>query len=675
MSEIEEIVSGKGKYVDDIKLPGMVHLAFYRSTYARARIRNVKADITYKDMRGSVASVGEGATGDEIPSLSEPILAKDVVLYVGQPIAAVYAPTKYEAEDRLETVEVDYDPLTPVVDPEKAIDFEPIIPGTESNIIAERYMGEDFEVDSDIIIEDSLLNERIATNPIETRGVVASYDGNRLTVWTSTQSVFSIREGLAESLSLSPEKIRVIQVDTGGGFGLKGGLYPEYVVAAELSMKIGKPVKWIESRSEHLLASKPGRGVKGKIKLFAKKNGIILGIKGEILVDAGAYDGGMAGFSSAWIARQLTGPYNIHKAYIRAVSVMTDKVSQGPYRGAGRPEAAFFMERMVDLLADKLSMDPVELRLINMSEEPLISPTGQQIEAAKPFFQRALKEMNYEKMKNKKPGIAFFVLVPALFGGESCRISIRKGTIKVWLGGNTHGQRHDLFVRSLMHDELGVAPEQVDFQLGDTDELQNGVGSWGSRSAIVAGNALILAARKLKSEIESKYGKYDPSILKDIDIDSEVYENPEGSLNSFGANLATVEIDDLGGINLTDSVCCYDVGHALSRDVVISQIEGGSAQGFGQVISERLRYSEDGQVITSSISDAGVLEATKVPNFRVKLIENPSRFPHGAKGVGESPTIGVPTAIVSAIDRLTGIRIRATPVEPDILTGVKRENE
>lgn len=675
MSTIEKIVAGQGKYIDDVVLPGMVHMAFFRSTYARARIKNVKADMTYRDIHAGVASVGEGASNEENTDQSEPVLARGTVLYVGQPVAAVFGSTKYEAEDRLDTVEVEYEPLKPVVDPEEAISAEPIFPGTETNIMADSKVGNEFEVKADIVLEDRFINERIATNPIETRGIVADYDGERLTVYISTQSVYSIKEGLSESLSMDPKKIHVIQMDTGGGFGLKGGLYPEYVAVSEASIKLGKPVKWIESRSEHLLASNPGRGVIGKMKIYAMNTGEVLGIRGEVITDAGAYDSGMASFSSMWISRMIPGPYCFKNAFFRAVAVRTDKPPQGPYRGAGRPEAAYFMERMMDLLAEKLSMDPVKLRLMNMSDQPLTSPTGQKIEAALPFFERAVKELEYEKVRNRKPGIAFFVLVPAVFGGEGCRIIADHGKIKVWLGGSTHGQRHDLFVRKIVSEELSVPEDMVEHQLSDTDMLEKGVGSWGSRTAIVGANALILACRKLIENFEKEHGKYNPALLKSIKADAEIYQDLKGSLNSFGANLATVEIDDLGHVHVLESIACYDVGHALSRDVVISQIEGGSAQGIGQVISEKIMYSEDGQMITSSISEAGVLEATRVPNFKVKIVENPSPYPHGAKGVGEAPTIGVPAAVVCAIERLTGIRIRDTPVDPGMLIEAGTGNE
>lgn len=668
MSSIEDIVSGKGRFIDDITLKDMVHLAFYRSPYARALIRSVKAEITHRDIGASLASVGEGAT-DENMNLAHPTLASGSVMYVGQPIAAVYGRTKYEAEDKLDSVEVDFEPLKPIMDPRAAINGEPIIPGTKTNVLADTYLGKEFKVDADIVLEDRLENKRVATNPIETRGIVASYDGSILTVYTSTQSVHSIKEGIVESLGLQPDKVRVIQTDTGGAFGLKGGLYPEYIVACSLSMKLKKPVKWIESRSELLMASRPGRGVSADMKIHAMRDGRIMGVEGTILVDAGAYDGGSGGFSAGWIARQITGPYDIRNAYMHAMAVMTNKVQQGPYRGAGRPEAAFFMERMVDLLAEELKMDPVELRMKNLSEKPLKSPLGMQIEAAGPFFRRAVREMQYEKFKRKNAGVAFFVLVPALFGGESCRIHMERGKVKVWLGGDTHGQRHDLFVKSLVSKELDIPEKDIQHMLGDTAALEKGVGSWGSRSAIVGGNAIISACRKLKEEIVKKMGSYDPSMLSDITMDAEVYQDARGSLNSFGANLATAEVDDLGYIKVNDVYSCYDVGKALTPSVVVSQIEGGAIQGIGQVISERILYSEDGQLLTASIADAGVLNATQVPNVHVSLVENPSDFPHGAKGVGESPTIGVPAAVVSAVERVTHVRIRETPVTPETFLG------
>ncbi|MEM0134800.1 MAG: xanthine dehydrogenase family protein molybdopterin-binding subunit, partial [Thermoplasmatales archaeon] len=474
---------------------------------------------------------------------------------------------------------------------------------------------------------------------------------------------------LVESLGLKGDSVRVMQTDTGGAFGSKGGLYPEYVIASYASMKYRKPVKWIETRREHLSSTNPGRGVRGRVKIFAERNGKITGIKGDVLVDAGAYGTGIASFSSGFIAMMMTGPYSIEKGYVTGRSVLTNKVPQGPYRGAGRPEASFFIERMVDLLADELKMDPADVRLSNLSDKPLTSPLGMKIEAAKPFFENAIRELEYrrEAKLTNGVGLSFFVLVPAVYPGESARIIVNDGKIKVWLGGNSHGQGHEIFVKKLVNEELEVPQELVTLFRGDTGMTQDGVGSWGSRSAIVGGAAIVAVCRKIRANVEKKYAHYSPELLLSGSYDEFINQEQNMPLNSFGANLATAEIGKLGNVRVKKCVAYYDVGRALNREMVIGQIQGGMAQGIGQTLHEGLFYNEDGQLITSSISDAGVPLAEDLPNFIVKIAENRSSLPHGAKGVGESPTIGVPTALIRAIEKASGKRLRKTPVTPEDL--------
>lgn len=675
MELTEKLVTGRGNYVDDISLPGMLHLAFVRSTYARAKILKVSgAAITGKDLNMKMASVGEGATkGFEY--LEHPVLAKDYVGYVGQPIAAVFADSPYEAEDLAESVEVEYEPMVAIVDPEKSLQSEPMYPGLQSNVLADSYLGQDFEIkDAPIMIEDRFVNHRIATDPIEPRGIVAAYDGQRLTVWVSTQSVHSLKEGFCEIMNLEPDRIRVIQTDTGGAFGLKGGIYPEYIVAAYLAMKEKRPVKWIETRREHLLASRPGRGVVGRMKLFADRKGRILGIKGDVIVDSGAFAGGSGEFSARFIAMQLTGPYEINKAYIHAMSVLTNKVPQGPYRGAGRPEAAFFIERMVDRLADELKMDPVEVRRINATRKPFKSPTGLEVEASLPFLESAVKAMNYhEYAKKGNAGFGWFVLVPATRPGETARILVENGSIKVWLGGNAHGQRHDLFVKSILADELKVDPSIVEWQKGDTDQLEDGVGAWGSRSAMMGGSALILAARKIKDQVTKKHGSY--SVKKLLEGRWDVYEyfHYDESYNNLGANLVTVKQDDYGRIRVLDCISYYDLGKVLNMENALGQNAGGCAEGIGQMLYEGLMFDEKGQMLTSSIADAGVVTADLVPRYKLLLHPSESTLPSKAKGLGEAPTIGTPVAMARAIEVVTGLRITETPINPEfLLSAVKR---
>ncbi len=663
----EKFVRGLGKFVGDISFPGTLYLNFVRSNYARAKILNVSGGLTHKDINLKVSSVGEGGLGG-FGSVAHPVLASDFVAYVGQPIAAVYSPDPYKSEDLLDSVNVDYDPLPPVTDPEKAIDFEPIHPGLKSNVVVDRYFGKDFDIDADIVVEDRFVNNRIATDPIEPRGIVCDYDGSRLTVWTPTQSVFSIREGLSEALGLPGKDIHVIQTDTGGAFGLKGGMYPEYIVAAYLAMKERKPVKWIETRREHLIASRPGRGVIGRMKLFSDRDGKIRGLKGDVIVDNGAYSGGSGEFSAVFVAHQLAGVYKIDNAYVRARSVLTDKVPQGPYRGAGRPEAMFLIERIVDRLADELHIDPLELRIKNAAREKYKSPLGYMIEPSKEFIERAAEALEYRKYYPQgNCGFSVGILYHATAGGESARIRVKDGRVTFWLGGNAHGQRHDVWGRTLLHEELGVDPELIDFENGDSDALENGIGAWGSRSAMVGGSALVVAARKLREHVVKSTGKYSVEDLLSGSWDQYEFFEYDTTESSLCSNLVTVDTSSLPTVRVEKCRAYYDAGRVLDPVYAAGQNAGGSAEGIGEVLTESLMFTEDGQPLISSIADAGVLTADLLPRFEVKFHPSESTLPSKAKGIGEAPTIGVPIALARAIERSTGLKINETPIPLDYL--------
>lgn len=665
----ELFVRGAGRYVDDIKLPNMLHMMIARSPYARARVLSIKGGINRDDLKALAGGFGEGGRSDVNPALLHPVFAQDTVNYVGQPVAAVFADDRYVAADKLDEVEVEYEQLKPIMTIEEALSGEPIHAGTNSNIIQQSWMGADFEdPKSPVVLEDEFTIGRIVNNPLEPRGIIADYDGSRLTVYISTQAVFSIKAGLCSVLKLDTSKVRVLQADTGGAFGSKSAIYPEYVMATYAAMKYKQPVKWIESRSEHLAASQPGRGMHGKMKIFADKNGKVNALRGEVTTDAGAF-GGTSGTSSPFfVGLQLTGPYGIEKAHVLGTSVMTNKPPQGPYRGAGRPEAAFFMERMMDLLADQLGKEADEVRLINTTTESFKSPLGLQIEASRPFFEKAVAELKYrEKSKSNKAGLGFFILFPATYTGESARIKVKDGKVNVWLGGNQHGQAHILFVRKLLNEELGIAKDLVMLNNGDSDMLKRGVGTWGSRSTIVGGGAVIAAAKKLKEQVESKHGHYTPEALLEGDYDAEIFNDYKGQLNSFGAALATVSINKYGMVTVKESVACYDVGRALSPSVVESQIIGGTIQGIGQVLYESVLHDSEGRLLTKTLFDAGLAIAENIPEFQVKIVENPSSLPHHVKGLGEAPTIGTPLALVRAIEKVSCKRITHTPVKPEEL--------
>jgi carbon-monoxide dehydrogenase large subunit len=663
-----KLVEGRGQYVNDLHLPNMLHLAIVRSPHARAKLLKVNGGINHSELKATLASVGEGASEGSGAVL--PALATGYVNYVGQPVAAVLGEDLYKAVDALDEVEVDYEPLVPVIDPEQAVASPPIHPGTDSNILSETQFGKNFDLpDAPLIVEDTLLNRRITPNPLEPRGIVADYDGSKLTVWASTQSVHAWKEGLCESLGLDVRSVRVIQTDTGGAFGSKGGIYPEYIIACYASMKTGRPVKWIETRIEHLTATNQGRGARSKMTVYANRNGKVLGLKADLLIDAGAYGHGMGAMAPWWIGYQMTGPYSIQKVFVDARSVYTNKVPLGPYRGAGRPEAAMFIERMMDLLADELKMDPVEVRLANASEAPFVSPLGLKLDPFRPFLESAIKELGYhDRKQGESVGFSSFVLIPAAQPGESARIAVKQGRVKVWMGGSTHGQRHDVFARILVSEELEVPQSIIEIEKSDTDELDEGVGSWGSRTTVAGGAAVVEASRKVKAQATAKLGEYSPEGLLKHEFDVTVFVSQKDQVNAFGANLVTAYLDTYGIARLKECRAYYDVGRALNPAMIESQVIGGSAQGIGQVLTEEAKYDEDGQLLTATIADAGILGALTMPNVIVKLAHVPSRLPHGAKGVGESPTMGVPPAAMRAIEKLVGKRLRETPIPLESLT-------
>jgi len=663
----DRFLTGKGSYVGDLELPDMLHLKIARSVYARALVRSVKGGITSSEIPQLMSAVGEGAEGG-MGAVAYPVLARDRVNYVGQPVAAVVGRTAAEAEDLLDSVEIDYEPLKAVADPEDALVSEPIHPGLKSNVMGSGQVGSKFDdLATPVVLEETLRCARVVPNPLEPRGVLVRWEGGRLTVYASTQSVTSFREGLSESLRLPKRSVRVIQMDTGGAFGSKGGIYPEYVVAAQIARKEKRPVRWIETRYEHLQATEQGRGARARMKLFADRDGRVRGLQGDLLVDGGAYSAGMAEWSPRWIGMQMTGPYAIPKAYVSGRAVYTNKVPLGPYRGAGRPEAAYFIERMMDFLADEISMDPVDVRLANAAEGPWKSPTGLQVPPFRGFLEDAVRELEYRrKGPEAKAGFSSFVLIPAANSGEGARIAVRGGRVQVWLGGNPHGQGHEVFVRKLVSEELGVPAELIDLEKSDTDEVPKGIGSWGSRTAIVGGGAVIQAARKIKARVKRK-GVYSAKKLLAGTYDATVFYKPEGNFNSLGANLVTAQIDETGLARVREVIAYYDAGEVLNRPMLESQVIGGSAQGIGQVLTEGAFYDADGQPLVGTIGDAGLLSATEMPTFAVKTALTRSNAPHGAKGVGESPTIGVPPALMRALERQVGRRLTHTPLRPEEL--------
>ena len=674
LSELEgtpsRLIAGRGRFVDDLKMDRMLHLKMVRSPFARARILSVNGGITGSEFKANLAAVGEGAWGGASVSVPYPALASGYVSYVGQPVAAVLADDPYQAEDMVDEVNVEYDSLKALVDPEDALDFEPIHPNTKWNLVNRARLGQEFEEDAPVVLEDELLNERIIPNPIEPRGLVAHYDGSKLTVWASTQSVHSWKSGLCAALQLPRERVRVVEMDTGGAFGCKSALYPEYAVACYASMKTGRPVKWTETRSEHLQATSQGRGARGRMKVYAERSGRVLGLKADVLVDSGAFALGVGGMSARFIGLQLTGPYAIGHALVDATSVFTNKVPLGPYRGAGRPEAAFFVERMMDLLADELKLDPVEVRLRNASPEPFVSPLGLKVDPFQPFLRSAAEKLGYAgRDRSGAYGFSSFILMSAVQPGESSRVAVKDGKVRVWIGSSPGGQDQETIAKVILSEELGIPGSVIELERGDTDQLDQGIGTWGSRSAIVLRDALVEAAAKIREQATAALGGYSPARLLENEFDVTVFHREGDQENSFGAYLVRASLSDAGEARVEECAAFHDVGRAINPQMIESQIVGGCAQGIGQVLFENVKYNEDGQQLVGTIADAGLILAPSMPHVAATLSEEESGplSRRRVKGVGEGPTVGVPPALVRALENALGRRLRRTPLAPEQL--------
>ena len=542
------LVQGLGVYVDDIKLPKMIRAAFLRSPYAHALIRNI--DSTKALELPGVIAVLTGKEGAKqlvhwmkLPGLRQPerySLAVEKVRYVGEPVAVVAAIDREVAEDALELIDVDYEPLPPVVDAEKAMR-----PGTpllyekwgDNVIFHDAFRSEGTSeafAEADMVVKERLVSNRYSPTPIENRGVVASYDREKdyLTVWASTQFPHVMRTFLSEVLGFPENRIRVIAPNVGGGFGIKSAIFPDEVSVVILSMKLGRPVKWVEERREHLMVAGHERQQVHEIECAVKKDGTLLAVRDKIVADFGASGMFWTEVQPAMLASaSIPGPYRLRHYDFDLWCVATNKGPCGPHRGFGRPVAAYVMERMMDIIARKLGMSPVEVRLKNMiapEEMPWTTPIGVFYDSGdyRSNLERTLSLADYESLKKEQTrlrkegrlvglGIACYVeyTAPAssrlqgplgwsVGGWESCHLSIDpSGKVSARLGTASQGQAHETVFAQIISDALGADFDDVYVSEGDTENAPYGWGAWASRSTVATGGACIKASRKLRDKI------------------------------------------------------------------------------------------------------------------------------------------------------------------------------
>lgn len=693
IKRIEDIrlITGKGSYVDDIELPGTYFVAFVRSKYPHAKIKVKKTEGVF--------------TGEDINAGKDFPIATNETTYVGQPIAIVVARDRYEAYDLIESVEVEYEPLDFVVDPEKAIeDKVKVYSRLSSNIYYhERWKGGDVEKafkEADLVISDALINQRVIASPLETRGAFAYFDGSKLTFYSSTQSAHYLRRNLVNFLGF--ENIRVIQPDVGGAFGSKIITHPEEYALAKLALILRRPLKWIPTRTEEFISAGHGRDKRLKFEVAVKRDGTILGIRGTLIANLGApypdaNNDEIGNVKSA--VRMLPGIYKIVGADIDVYAVYTNITPTQSYRGAGRPEGIYFIERIVNIVANELGIDQYEIRLKNAIDSlPYKNIFGVTYDSGNVKKLLEIGKKYYEELKKEDGcvGVASYVEITAFGPWEVARISVKyDGKITLVTGTGPHGQGDATAFAQIAADVLELPIEKIEVRWGDTEIIEDGIGTWGSRTVTIGGSAVLLASQKLKEkvteigakllnadkeEVEYKNGevinKKNGQKVSFMDIVKNAFKMGESldftaiyNVNQppttpYGVHMALVKADETGKVYVKKYIAIDDVGKVINPLLAEGQAIGGIVQGMGQALLEGAFFDENGQPLTANFQDYAIPTAVEAPLIEWHY-ETLSLSPHptGSKGIGEAGAIASPPTIINAVEQCVKKRIRSMPVK------------
>jgi aerobic carbon-monoxide dehydrogenase large subunit len=713
--EDPRLIQGRGTYVDDIALVGMQHLAFKRSDVAHGRIRSI--DTRAAEAMDGVEAVFTGAQiaeflapmpiGTPFPSPDHRAVAVDTVRYGGEPVAVVVARDRYVARDAADAIVVLYETLPAVVDLETAMTGKPTVihPAFPNNLavalvpsgtgVSASGTVDDSAIDeafakADVVISQRMVNQRLAPTPIEPRGVVAHYEMGKgtMTIWSSTQNPHILRTFIAALTGLGQDQVRAIAPEVGGGFGCKINIYGEEYVAAAISKRLGIPVKWAEDRSEAFVATTHGRDILGYVDLAAKRDGTVLGLKLRLIADIGAYNMLLTAAIPTLTMMMANATYNIPAIRTTLTEVFTNKTPTDAYRGAGRPEATYFVERAMDMLARELKMDPAELRrknFIQPKQFPFATQMGAVYDSGdyEKALDLALKTAQWERLKAERDaaraqgrlvglGLAMYVEVCGIGpsaalptgGWEHSQVTIeRDGRISATTGASPHGQGNETTFAQMLADQFGVPLEHISILHGDTGVVKQGIGTFGSRSQAVGGTALHLAGAKVKS----KMAKFAAALLEAHEDDlvfqngtisvkgspasgksfasvaayayrpvplpeglepglsDEAFFEPGNNTYPFGCHISMIEIDrKTGEPTLLKLVAVDDAGNLINPLIVEGQIHGGLAQGIGQAMIEEVVYNEDGQLLTGSFMDYAVPRAIDFPRFELAATVTPT---------------------------------------------------
>jgi len=758
-NEDPRLLTGQALFVDDVNLPGMLHVAFLRSPYAHARIRRVDCSRALA-RAGVVAAYSAQDLGDywrkgpllvspppiegiEFHERTQPILARDKVRHQGEPLAAVVAESRYLAEDALGDIQVDYEPLPAVVGLEQALQpgtalvHEDLDSNLAAHVIQQRGDYQRASQQAALRLQRRLLYDHGAAAALENRGLVAQWDrrSQRLTVWDTTQAPIPIRNGLAGMLGLAEHQVRVVAPFIGGGFGPKIMMfYPEEMLIPWLAIQLDRPVKWIEDRAENFLATTHERSQIHEAEIALTREGVILGVHDVFLHDSGAYDpyGLTVPINSQCT---LLGPYSVPNYYSEFRAVFTNKTIVTPYRGAGRQHGVFVIERLLDLAARELGLDVVEIRrrnylppeafphdnqIIYQDFAPLVYDSGNY----QPIMDKALELVGYDKFvretqprlraEGKHVGIGVVAYVEGTGIGpyEGARVQVQpSGKVSVVTGVGTQGQGHFTSFAQIVAEQLGVDLSHVQVVTGDTDQFHWGTGTFASRGAVVAGNAINEAAKDVRAKILKLAGEQLEVAEQDLELvggevrvrgvpkksislgdlaaqanplrgavrpgsepglESTNYFGPDRGATASGVHAMILEIDPATMlIDIRKFVVVHDCGRVINPLILDGQVHGGVAQGIGNAFYEQLIYDDNGQLLNGSFMDYLLPTALDVPSVEVGHLETPSPLnPLGIKGAGEAGAIPVGALFAQALEdalQVSGLEILEIPLNPSRL--------
>ena len=723
--------------LDDPRLDGALYATFVRSFVANGKIIDIDADDA-RAMPG-VALVLTGADLDlmlpgSVPMfppdlLNRPVLARDRVRFVGEPVAVVLSETRSVGQDAAELVFVDIDPFDAVTDLEAAASDEIVVHeghGTNNALtfsdlgMATGITDDSFFADCEVVVEQRVVHPRMSAAPLEVRSAAASWTDDRLLMFLSSQASHRVKETLVQMYGLAPEDVHVITPDVGGGFGAKVAPTPEDVLIPHLSRLAGRPVRWLETRTENLIAAGPGRAQVHYAAIGGTQHGDVTHYRLEVLMDAGAYTR-IGAFLPFFTLPMAPGTYDITNIETQARSIITNAVPTEAFRGAGRPEATLTIERMFDLFAAQTGIDPIELRrknLIAADAFPVTTAVGSEYDTGdyEAALDKALEASGYAELRSEQSarrssgdpvqigvGVANYVEItagPAPGGSEYGKVEITPaGKARVYSGALSHGQGHATTFAMIAAEKLGLGIEDIEVIQGDTDKVARGEGTVASRSTQLGGSAVLNAAATVADAAKETAAELLEAAVEDVvlDTDSGVFHvsgTPavtktwaevaaaatdeqlvaDTDFNAkctypFGTHVAVVEVDtETGGVELKRMVTVDDAGTLINPLIVEGQRHGGIAQGVAQALLEELCYDEDGNPVTSNFADYSIISAAELPSFELEAMETPTpNNPLGAKGIGESGAIGSTPAVQSAvIDALShlGVRHVDIPLSP-----------